>query len=240
MKFDPVSDTGFNTSIIGFKSSTLLQSGKRKILTEKSWVIVPGRRALSLKTPPESTLTEEEHIVTQVQRWLQDVVIGLNLCPFAARPTKAGQLRFVVSGAKNEKALLQDLQGELERLELTPASELETTLLIIPHMLWEFMDYNFYLNWVDQLIVRRGWEGEFQVATFHPDYQFEGTAPGDTENLTNCSPYPILHLLREESLEAMLERYPDSDEIPENNIRRMQQLSLEEKQNLFPFLFADQ
>ncbi|WP_439134112.1 DUF1415 domain-containing protein [Pseudomaricurvus sp.] len=193
-----------------------------------------------MKTTPESTRTQEEHIVTQVQCWLQDVVIGLNLCPFASRPTKAGQVRFVVSDAKDEEALLQDLQRELERLESTPASELETTLLIIPHMLRDFMDYNLYLNWVDQLVVRRGWEGEFQVATFHPEYQFEGTAPGDAENLTNCSPYPILHLLREASLEAMLERYPDSDEIPENNIRRMQQLSQKEKQGLFPFLFAGQ
>lgn len=191
-----------------------------------------------MKTVQPSTV-EQEHIICQVQRWLEEVVIGLNLCPFAARPTKAGQVRFVVTEARDEEALLQDLQSELERLESTEPAELETTLLIIPHMLGDFMDYNFYLNWVDQLIARRGWEGEFQVATFHPEYQFEGTDAQDAENLTNRSPYPILHLLREQSLENMLARYPDSDEIPDNNIRRMNRLSEAEKQKFFPFLFMD-
>lgn len=191
-----------------------------------------------MKTVQPSTV-EQEHIICQVQRWLEEVVIGLNLCPFAARPTKAGQVCFVVTEARDEEALLQDLQSELERLESTEPAELETTLLIIPHMLGDFMDYNFYLNWVDQLIARRGWEGEFQVATFHPEYQFEGTDAQDAENLTNRSPYPILHLLREQSLENMLARYPDSDEIPENNIRRMNRLSEDEKQKFFPFLFMD-
>lgn len=191
-----------------------------------------------MKTVQPSTV-EQEHIICQVQRWLEEVVIGLNLCPFAARPTKAGQVRFVVTEASDEEALLQDLQSELERLESTKPAELETTLLIIPHMLGDFMDYNFYLNWVDQLIARRGWEGEFQVATFHPEYQFEGTDAQDAENLTNRSPYPILHLLREQSLENMLARYPDSDEIPDNNIRRMNRLSEDEKQKFFPFLFMD-
>lgn len=189
--------------------------------------------------PFQPSTVEQEHIISQVQSWLEEVVIGLNLCPFAARPTKAGQVRFVVSEARDEEALLQDLQSELERLETTAPSILETTLLIIPHMLRDFMDYNLYLNWVDQLIARRGWEGEFQVASFHPDYQFEGTDAEDAENLTNRSPYPILHLLREQSLENMLARYPDSDQIPENNIQRMNRLSEIEKQKLFPFLFAN-
>jgi hypothetical protein len=103
--------------------------------------------------------------------------------------------------------------------------------------LGDFMEYNLFLNWVDRLLSRGGWEGEFQVATFHPQYQFEGTDPGDAENLTNRSPYPLLHLLREESLEQMLDRYPESDEIPAANIVRMNQLSAEEKQALFPFLW---
>ncbi|MBU3069942.1 DUF1415 domain-containing protein [Aestuariicella sp. G3-2] len=191
-----------------------------------------------MKTVQPSTV-EQEHIISQVQSWLTEVVIGLNLCPFAARPTKAGQVRFVVSEARDEESLLQDLQSELERLETTAPSTLETTLLIIPLMLRDFMDYNLYLNWVDQLIARRGWDGEFQVASFHPDYQFEGTDAEDAENLTNRSPYPILHLLREQSLENMLARYPDSDQIPENNIQRMNRLSEVEKQKLFPFLFPN-
>ncbi|GAB3106103.1 DUF1415 domain-containing protein [Aestuariicella hydrocarbonica] len=177
-------------------------------------------------------------IIAEVQCWLQEVVIGLNLCPFAARPTKSGQVAFVVSEARAEEALLEDLQAQLEKLEATSATELETTLLIVPHMLQDFMDYNLYLHWVDQLVARRGWEGEFQVATFHPDYQFEGTSAEDSENLTNRSPYPTFHLLREASLEKMLARFPGSDEIPENNIRRMNQLTDGEKQKLFPYLYS--
>lgn len=177
-------------------------------------------------------------IIAKVQVWLREVVIGLNLCPFAARPVKAGQVRFVVSEGHDEEELLLELQAELEKLSITPPAELETTLLIVPHLLRDFMDYNVYLNWVDQLIVRRGWEGEFQVATFHPDYQFGGTEPEDAENLTNRSPYPILHLLREQSLESMLSRYPDSADIPENNIKRMNQLTEKEKLQLFPYLFS--
>lgn len=182
--------------------------------------------------------TTHEHYIVPVQEWLERVVIGLNLCPFASRPARAGRVRMAVSLARDEQRLLDDLQQELERLESCSATELETTLLIIPHLLGDFMDYNLFLNWVDQLLVRRGWEGEFQVATFHPHYQFEGTEPGDAENLTNSSPFPLLHLLREESLEQMLERYPDSDAIPETNIRRMNQLHDQEKQQLFPYLFG--
>lgn len=182
--------------------------------------------------------TADAQYIAPVQEWLQRVVIGLNLCPFASRPTRAGLVRMAVSVARDEQALLDDLQQELERLAACPATELETTLLIIPHLLADFMDYNLFLNWVDQLVVRGGWEGEFQVATFHPHYQFEGTEPEDAENLTNRSPYPLLHLLREDSLEQMLERYPDSDNIPQANIRRMNKLSAAEKQALFPFLPA--
>lgn len=186
----------------------------------------------------ESNPMAQQHFIAPVEEWLQQVVIGLNLCPFASRPTRAGLVRMVVSAARDEASLFEDLQRELELLEFSPVAELETTLLIVPHMLGDFGDYNQFLNWVDQLIVRRGWEGEFQVATFHPHYQFAGTQPEDAENLTNRSPYPLLHLLREESLEQVLERYPDSDAIPEANIRRMNQLSDEEKQRLFPYLFG--
>lgn len=186
----------------------------------------------------DSHSISDENYLKPVRNWLQQVVIGLNLCPFASRPTRAGLVRMVVSAARDEESLLDDLQRELELLESCPAEELETTLMIVPHMLEDFDDYNQFLNWVDQLIVRRDWEGEFQVATFHPQYQFAGTEPEDAENLTNRSPYPLLHLLREESLEQMLERYPDSDAIPEANIRRMNQLTVEEKQRLFPYLFG--
>lgn len=202
-------------------------------MTSAKHGIEPANNGLA---PADGGPNRVENWITPVEDWLQRVVIGLNLCPFASRPTRAGLVRMTVSEARDEETLLEDLQRELERLESCAATELETTVLIIPHLLGDFYDYNLFLNWVDQLIARRGWEGEFQVATFHPQYQFEGTAPDDPENLTNRSPYPVLHLLREDSLEQMLDRYPDSDAIPEANIRRMNELSDVEKQQLFPFL----
>ena len=134
--------------------------------------------------------------IRTVQRWLTDVVIGLNLCPFAARPTSQKQVRFAISDARNEEALIQDLQQELLHISQRQPTELETSLLIIPHALADFFDYNQFLNWVDKLLETEGWEGTFQVASFHPHYQFGGTEPEDAENLTNRA-YPILHIIRE-------------------------------------------
>ncbi len=173
----------------------------------------------------------------QVKRWLQEVVIGLNLCPFAAKPQRDQSIGFVVSEAGDEESLLQDLQQQLQRLEDAPVDKLETTLLIVPNFLQNFDDYNQFLNWVDQLLANGGWEGVIQVASFHPDYCFAGTEPDDAENLTNRAPYPIFHLIREDSLESVLQRFPDSDKIPEANIERMNQLSAEDKLALFPYLF---
>ncbi len=181
--------------------------------------------------------TAVEKAVAEVRAWLDDVVIGLNLCPFASRPARLGQVHYSVSEAEDEEQLLQELQAELQALEATSAGERETTLLIVPTLLEDFYDYNQFLEWVDQLILRGGWEGQFQVASFHPHYQFAGTEPDDAENLTNRAPYPILHLLREQSLEAMLARYPDSDQIPERNIATMNELSEAQIQRLFGYLF---
>lgn len=172
-----------------------------------------------------------------VQRWLDDVVIGLNLCPFAAKPNRQKVIRIEVCHATSEQELSAVLLHELALLSNTPAQILETTLLVIPDMLQDFYDYNDYLDEADRLLVEKGFEGELQIASFHPDYQFAGTDAADAENLTNRSPYPILHLIREESLEEVLAKYPDPDSIPENNIRRVQALTEQEKRQLFPFLF---
>lgn len=175
--------------------------------------------------------------VAAVRRWLSDVVIGLNLCPFAGHPTSEGRVRFQVSQAKKQKALLAELQAELALLESTPAATLETTLLIVPHLLADFLDYNDFLDRAEVLIARGGWQGTFQVASFHPHYQFANTEPTDAENLTNRAPYPILHLLREASIDQAVDFYPDIDQIPESNILRMNALTDEQKQRLFPYLF---
>lgn len=176
-------------------------------------------------------------IIQQVDAWLDQVVIGLNLCPFALKPYKNRQIRFMVSHCDDEACLLQTLLDEFQKLEQSDASELETTLLIVPDLLANFEDYNQFLDYVDGLILQQGWEGTFQVASFHPDYQFAGTLPDDAENLTNRAPYPILHLLREASLEKAISRYPNPEQIPNNNIETVTNLSHKEKAKLFPFLF---
>lgn len=180
----------------------------------------------------------DEQIIADVEQWLDEVVIGLDLCPFAARPRREKRVRIAVSHATTAEALLDDLQAELEHLSDTPVAELETTLLAIPDMLEDFADYNDFLDAVDLWVEQFGWEGELQVASFHPQYQFADTAADDPGNLTNRSPWPLLHVIREESLEKAIEHYPDVDRIPERNIARMQALTAEERSKLFPHLFG--
>ncbi|MGH1373427.1 MAG: DUF1415 domain-containing protein [Cellvibrionaceae bacterium] len=178
-------------------------------------------------------------VIEDTEAWLQQVVIGLNLCPFASKPFRAEQVRFVCSEATTEQSLLEDLQRELRILGDAKAEDIETSLLVAPNVLQDFLDYNQFLDWADQLLRRERWEGIIQIASFHPDYCFAGAAPDDAENLTNRSPYPTLHLIREDSLEAVLERYPDSDRIPDSNIEKMNQLSAKDKARLFPYLFTE-
>jgi hypothetical protein len=180
----------------------------------------------------------DQQIIDDVRTWLDEVVIGLNLCPFAAKPRNENRVRIVVSHATSAEALLDDLQRELEHLADTPVEQLETTLLAIPDMLEDFEDYNDFLDAVDIWLEQFGWEGELQVASFHPQYQFADTEPDDAGNLTNRSPWPLLHIIREESLEQAIEHFPDVDGIPERNIRRMEALTAEERQRLFPYLFG--
>lgn len=166
-------------------------------------------------------------IIAQTRCWVKSVVLKHNLCPFAHKPFKGGQIRYVVTDSARIEFLLEDLKRELDYLRTVPVSEVETTLLIHPGVLEDFYDYNDFLDLVDGLLVQEGYEGEFQVASFHPDYQFEGTHPDDAENYTNRSPYPMLHLIREELLEQAIASYPDVDGIPERNIQTMNALGAE-------------
>ena len=158
-----------------------------------------------------------------VRHWVETVVVGLNLCPFAKRELVNDRVRFSVSEAETEEQLLADLQAELELLNNDEA--VETTLLIHPGVLQDFFDYNQFLNYVDSLLMQMELEGVYQVASFHPDYQFSGTRPDDVENYTNRSPYPMFHIIREESLANALEGYPDADKIPERNIALLRSLA---------------
>nr|WP_174371951.1 DUF1415 domain-containing protein [Vibrio ezurae] len=185
---------------------------------------------------PNNMSINLEQVEHQTREWLEKVVIGLNLCPFAAKPNRNKQIRIAVTEADNEEQLLEFILQEFMHLQSTDVEELETTLVTIPNFLDDFMDYNLFLDWVDALIKQQDYEGEFQIATFHPDYCFAGTHPDDDENLTNRSPYPVIHLIREASMERVLKHYPDPEAIPDNNIERVSNLTDEQKRALFPYL----
>jgi hypothetical protein len=176
--------------------------------------------------------------VPAVRRWLEAVVIGLGLCPFAAPPWQRDRVRLVVSEATDEVGLLSQLHDELLRLDDTDPAALETTLLIVPKLFAKFDDFNQFLDPAEALLERFGWAGRYQLASFHPDYRFADVADDDLGNLTNRAPYPILHLIREDSIERALEQYPDPDGIPVRNIARIQALDAAELSRLFPYLFG--
>ena len=174
-------------------------------------------------------------VVTVTQAWVKSVVVGLNLCPFAKREIVTGRVRFAVSAANSEESLLAELQAELELL--AKDKSVETTLLIHPHTLQKFFDYNQFLQQAEDLLSREGFEGIYQIASFHPDYQFSGTKADDAENYTNRSPFPMLHILNEASIETALDTYPDADQIPKRNIQRLQNLGNAKMQALLQSCF---
>lgn len=171
-----------------------------------------------------SSANTPQEIIADTQAWLEKAVIGLNLCPFAKAVHVKNQIRYVVSAATTPEALLADLIAELETLAECPAEQIETTLLIHPGTLTDFLDYNDFLDVADAAVEDMELGGVLQVASFHPQYQFDGTAPDDIDNYTNRSPYPTLHLLREDSIEKAVAAYPQTDDIFEKNIETLRGL----------------
>jgi len=177
----------------------------------------------------------ESQIVNATRKWVEDVVVGYNLCPFAKRELVRDRVRFVVSSAETEDELVQAVHEELQRLNDEP--EIETTLLVHPQVLQDFSAYNEFLDVTDGLLAYLELEGVFQIASFHPDYQFADTDPDAAENYTNRSPYPMLHLLREASLERAIESYPDVEGIPQRNIELMDELGVEKMKAILDSCF---
>lgn len=171
-----------------------------------------------------SQIVDAANIEADIRRWLERAVIGLNLCPFAKAVYAKQQVRIVVSDATTESALRDELAEELLRLRDTPAEGIDTTLLVHPLVLGDFLDYNDFLDVADALVESLDLDGVLQVASFHPDYQFAETEPDDPGNLTNRAPWPVLHLLREASIDRAVEAYPEPDAIIERNIATMQAL----------------
>ena len=172
-------------------------------------------------------LVHDEKTIQPVRQWVETLVVGMNLCPFAKREMVKNRLRFATTTSTTEEQLLIALQAELEWLNTDPS--VETTLLIHSGVLQDFHDYNQFLDHADSLLVEMGLEGIYQIASFHPDYQFDVTKPDDAENYTNRSPYPMLHLIREASLERVIAEY-QVDQIPARNIALMNELGQDKLQ----------
>lgn len=173
---------------------------------------------------------DSEKAAMSVRRWVETVVVDLDLCPFARRELVNERVRFSVTDASSDIELSIALESELELL--VRDSTIETTMLIHPKVLRDFADYNQFLGTADQLLIEMDLEGIFQIASFHPDYQFADTGPDDPENYTNRSPLPVLHLLREESLEKAVATTPDIDQVPVRNIEKMNEMGVERLRSL--------
>lgn len=174
-----------------------------------------------MTTPDSATVTDH------TRQWLEKAVIGLNLCPFAKAPHVKNLVRISVSQARHLDGFLEDLDRELQLLGDTPADELETTLLVHPTLFPDFDTFNQMLDIADAAVVDNGLEGIVQIAPFHPDFQFEGTDSDDIGNYTNRSPYPTLHLIREDSIAKAAQAFPDASAIFERNITLLEKMGHE-------------
>ena len=166
----------------------------------------------------------DEEVLKQTRYWLEKAVIGLNLCPFAKAVYAKNQVRLVVSHARHADDLLEDLDRELNLLVATPADQIDTTLLIHPTLFDDFLDFNDFLEIAEGVVDEHGLEGIIQLASFHPQFQFDGTEPDDISNYTNRAPFAILHLLRESSVEKAVEVFPEAEAIFEQNIATLEKL----------------
>ncbi|MDP5171657.1 MAG: DUF1415 domain-containing protein [Bacteroidia bacterium] len=165
-----------------------------------------------------------EEIQHQTKKWVEQFVIGLGLCPFASAPMRAGLVHINVSEATTLEALVADLVREVEQLVARSRGERETTLLVTPFVLEDFEEFLDFLSEMEALWEEANLDGVLQLVSFHPDYRFAGAPDNDPANATNRSPFPMLHLLREDSVTEVLETHPDPDGIPERNVRLLRRM----------------
>lgn len=181
-------------------------------------------------------MSDIQQVEQHVWQWLDNAVIGLNLCPFAKKPRVNNQIKLAISTSTNSNDLINELLNELSFLDQTPADTTDTTVIVIPYFLQDFSDYLHLLDVADMLIDQMGYRGKYQLASFHPHYQFDGTDVTDAENLTNTAPYPMLHLIREDSMEKVLAKYPNPESIPVNNIKTVESLTEKQLEEIYGFL----
>lgn len=169
----------------------------------------------------------EDMVIADTVRWLEKAVIGLNLCPFAKGVHAKGQIHYVVSQATDAEEVANDLHRELEALAEANPDKRDTTLLILPLALQDFLDFNDFLEIADEMVEELDLGGILQVASFHPRFQFEDTDVDDVTNCTNRGPYPILHLLREDSIDKAVEAFPEAESIYERNMEVLEGMGME-------------
>jgi len=170
------------------------------------------------------SIDTNEKIIAATQLWLERAVIGLNLCPFAKEVHANKQIRYVVSSATHPEDLLSELMNELEVLAEAPSEKIDTTLLIHPYVLTDFLDQNDFMGVVDEALEDMELDGILQVAGMHPQYQFADTQPDDIENYTSRAPYPLLQIMREASIVKAVAAYPEAEQIFDNNIATLRRL----------------
>ena len=177
-------------------------------------------------SPPLAPSERADLITKDMVRWLERAVIGLNLCPFAKGVHAKGQIHYLVSAATDAEALAQDLRRELTDLAAAPAEVRDTTLLMAPDCLQDFLEFNDFLGLAEDVLEELDLDGTLQIASFHPQFQFAGTDAGDVTNCTNRAPYPTLHLLREDSIDRAVQAYPEAEAIYERNMEVLEQLGM--------------
>ncbi len=163
-------------------------------------------------------------VVARMRAWVEHAVVGLNLCPFAKAPMGKGQIRYVVTDTIDPRVLLDELCVQMTALGAADPAQVETTLLIHPNALIDFLDFNDFLEAADAALEELGLDGVLQIASFHPHYQFDGTEPDDIGNASNRAPYPTLHLLREASVDRAVQSFPEAEAIFDNNLRTLDAL----------------
>ena len=176
---------------------------------------------------------DEQTVIAAMRKWIEKAVIGLNLCPFAKAVYVKNQVRYVVSRAPHLDGFLEDLDRELDFLAAADPAEVDTTLLIHPTLLTDFLDFNDFLQLAEAAVDEHKLDGVIQIASFHPRFQFEGTEPDDLGNYTNRAPFPTLHLLREASIERAVAAFPEAETIYQRNIETLEALGIEGWQSLW-------
>ncbi|WP_026437124.1 DUF1415 domain-containing protein [Acidovorax sp. JHL-9] len=181
---------------------------------------------LAAPASPPAPSERADLVTADMVRWLERAVIGLNLCPFAKGVHAKRQIHYAVSAATDSAALAQDLRRELADLAATPAEVRDTTLLMAPDCLQDFLEFNDFLDVAEGVLQALDLDGVLQIASFHPQFQFAGTDVDDVTNCTNRAPYPTLHLLREDSIDRAVQAYPEAEAIYERNMQALEQLGM--------------